>query len=312
VAMAKRKNDEALSPDGAPEQTSPQSEPTNTETAKIEPAKIAASNDLPSVESPSISPATPVVEPAAEIIPVTEPEALARPTAVIAPVAAAPAETTATPKPVVIDARSRFALRPRHKRYALLAASVAIAAVMGAVVGVATSDGLRAPPPSPRVDTAAVEERAALQQSVGRLAKEVTTLKASLEATNKSAHAQIAKISERFDRAASADITGSISPPQTVAAAPSPVPLPPPRVAAVETSPRAARTAVVRDWAIRDTRDGYVYVEGHGDVYQVVPGAPLPGLGMVESIKRHDGRWVVTTPKGIIVSMRDRRFFESF
>jgi hypothetical protein len=41
-----------------------------------------------------------------------------------------------------------------------------------------------------------------------------------------------------------------------------------------------------------------------------VPGAPLPGLGPVESIKLQDGRCVVKTPKGIIVSMRDRHYFE--
>ena len=67
---------------------------------------------------------------------------------------------------------------------------------------------------------------------------------------------------------------------------------------------------VVRDWSIRDAHGGYIYVEGHGDIYQIVPGAPLPGLGPVQSIKRLEGRWVVTTPKGIIVSMRDRRYFE--
>ena len=67
---------------------------------------------------------------------------------------------------------------------------------------------------------------------------------------------------------------------------------------------------MVRDWSIRDVRDGYVYVQGHGDIYQVVLGAPLPGLGPVQQVKRQDGRWVVTTPKGLIVSQRDRRFFE--
>jgi hypothetical protein len=36
----------------------------------------------------------------------------------------------------------------------------------------------------------------------------------------------------------------------------------------------------------------------------------LPGLGPVQSIKKLEGRWVVTTPRGIIVSMRDRRYFE--
>ena len=70
--------------------------------------------------------------------------------------------------------------------------------------------------------------------------------------------------------------------------------------------------AILTNWSIRETRDGYVYVQGNGDIYQVVPGAPLPGLGRVVQIKRQDGRWLVVTPKGIIVSMRDRRFFEQF
>jgi hypothetical protein len=38
----------------------------------------------------------------------------------------------------------------------------------------------------------------------------------------------------------------------------------------------------------------------------------LPGLGPVQSVKRQDGRWTVLTPKGIIVSLRDRRYFEQF
>jgi hypothetical protein len=70
------------------------------------------------------------------------------------------------------------------------------------------------------------------------------------------------------------------------------------------------RPPVIGDWAIRDAHNGYVYVQGHGDIYQVVPGANLPGLGPVQSITRQDGRWVVLTPRGVIVSMRDRRFFE--
>jgi hypothetical protein len=53
-------------------------------------------------------------------------------------------------------------------------------------------------------------------------------------------------------------------------------------------------------------------VESRGEIYQVQLGAPLPGLGPVQSVKRQHGRWVVLTPKGIIVSMRDRRYFEEF
>jgi hypothetical protein len=159
-----------------------------------------------------------------------------------------------------------------------------------------------------------------LEQQISRLAREVTTLKTSLDATSKSASAQtaqIAKINERADRierSVTAElVTGSISPPQTVpvmqAATPLPTPRPAPRIAAPEVA-QPARPQIIQDWAIREARDGFIYVQGHGDIYQIVPGAPLPGLGTVESVKRMDGRWVVKTPKGIIVSMRDRRYFE--
>jgi hypothetical protein len=265
--------------------------PTSSEPTQ---AKKEFKNELPAVESPSISPATPepVIEPIAELAPAIDPIVAA------APASTPEFEAPATPR--------RFAFNARHKRNALLAASVAIAAALGAIVGAVASGGFAAPA---RTDVAGLEETKAMQQSIARLGKEITTLKTSIEAVNKSAYTQIAKISERFDRAASAEITGSISAPQT--ATPLPTPRPAPRVAAVQTQP-PARPPVVQDWSIRDARDGYVYVEGHGDIYQVVPGAPLPGLGAVESVKRQDGRWVVLTRKGIIVSIRDRRYFESF
>jgi hypothetical protein len=67
-----------------------------------------------------------------------------------------------------------------------------------------------------------------------------------------------------------------------------------------------APRSILRDWWIIRARNGYVYVQGHGRIYRVIPGAPLPGLGPVEEIKRQNGRWVVMTPKGTIGSMRDR------
>ena len=58
--------------------------------------------------------------------------------------------------------------------------------------------------------------------------------------------------------------------------------------------------------------DGYALVEGRGEVYEVMPGDPVPGLGRIEQIRREGGRWVVVTQRGIVVSMRDRRYFEPF
>jgi len=79
-------------------------------------AATPAKAELPTVESPSISPAT-KVQAAFEFEPVSE------------PVVAAPAV-----EPVTLEAAPatppRFVLRPRHKRYALLAASVTLAAAL--------------------------------------------------------------------------------------------------------------------------------------------------------------------------------------
>jgi hypothetical protein len=219
-------------------------------------------------------------------------------------------ETPSTPVPEIVapalTSRPRLVLRPRHRRHALLAASVLIAAAFGAVVGAAATGAFSKPA---AVNVAGVEENKAIQQSVAHLSKELTSLKANLEAANKSAHSQIAKISERLNRG-SAEITGSITPPQTVPTSAAPIPTPRPASASGTDTQPLAKVTIVADWSIRDVRGGYVYVQGHGDIYEVVPGAPLPGLGPVEQIKRQDGHWVVVTPKGIIVSMRDRRYFE--
>jgi hypothetical protein len=280
-------------PDGAPELSPAKSD-------KTELPKSA----LPMIESPSISPAIETPEVLADVHapPIelkTEPEI----------------ETKIEPTPEPTAAAPLFVLRPRHKRYALLAATVTFAAALGAIVGALATGGSSVPA---KPDTAALQESKAMQQSLAKLGKEVTTLKANLESANRAAHSQMAKISEKLERT-SADITGSISAPQTAAplAAPlpasvaAPLPTPRPRIASIEAQP-PGRLGVVQDWTISDWRGGFVFVENHGEIYQVVLGAPLPGLGPVESVKRQDGRWVVTTPRGLIVSMRDRRYFEAY
>jgi hypothetical protein len=295
--MSKRKaieaasNEAGASSDGAPEQPQPRIE-------------------LPSIESPSVSPAkTETVTESVVTGTSAEPVGTMAAASEISVAATSTKETASVAIPEIsAPKRALFTLRPRHKRYALLAASVAIAAALGAVIGAASTGGFS----RPAAVHVAVEENKATQQSVARLAKEITSLKASLDAANKSAHSQIAKISERLNREG-VEVTGLITPPQTVSPAQqSSAPLPTARPAPATAGPQPPRLPIVVDWSIRETRDGYVYVQGHGDVYQVVPGAPLPGLGPVEQIKRQDGRWLVVTPKGIIVSMRDRRYFEQF
>ena len=62
---------------------------------------------------------------------------------------------------------------------------------------------------------------------------------------------------------------------------------------------------MVAGWVIREVFDGRAVIENERlGFYEVVPGANLPGIGRVETIRRQDGRGVVVTPKGLIVSQR--------
>lgn len=199
-------------------------------------------------------------------------------------------------------------LSRRMRWRGMIAASVAFAAGVGASIG-AVAVGSRPPaPPAVVHDPVAAEEREAMQKTITRLGKEVTTLRTSLESANKAASAQFAKLADKVKEsekaaeqarraAASPETTGSIA-----SAAPVPVPVPRPGVAPVEQKP-----PVIEGWFIRSARDGMVLVENRGEIFEVVPGAPLPGLGRVEAIRRQDGRWVVVTPKGIIAAVRAPR-----
>jgi hypothetical protein len=258
--------------------------PAPKDTAGAPSSKNDISGALPEFDSPSLSPADEVAETPAVPEPAIEPTDIV----VFAPAAAA------APRP-------RFRLRPRHKRAALLAASVAMAAALGVVAGMAASGGFAKPKPSISASVSA-SERQAMQRTIGKLGKEIASLKTSIAAADRSARSQIAKTSERLTSTPAPEITGSIASPPTAVPTPTPRPV-----------MAAHRAPLVPDWSIRYVRDGYVYVgQGQGDTYQVQLGAPLPGLGPVQDVKRQDGRWLVVTSRGLIVAQRDRHYFEQF
>lgn len=59
---------------------------------------------------------------------------------------------------------------------------------------------------------------------------------------------------------------------------------------------------VVDGWVLTSVgRRGGAIVANRSGFYEVYPGDPLPGVGRVEGIRQQDGRWVVVTPKGVIV-----------
>jgi hypothetical protein len=197
------------------------------------------------------------------------------------------------------------------KRFALLAASVALAAAFGAVLGSLGTFGLlKALTPSASAEATKIGELKDLPQILSQLKIEVAALKTSVEASNRLATTQFGKIAERVDRAQAepaaklAVITDSVSRLEQRIAAAAPAQdvtgSVPPRAEAKEPP----KPAILQGWVIRDIYRGRALVEGRNGYFEIAAGSDLPGVGRVETITQQNGRWVVVTPKGLIVSMR--------
>ncbi len=216
------------------------------------------------------------------------------------------------------------------RRFAALAAVIALAVVAGALGGVLATTAV-----SRFIGDDVTGDRA-LEASVARIDADIVALKDSLEHSSGTALAQfnktgdrldklekaqaepaakLAKLSEAVDKlrpappaasapvaatpAAPKEVTGSVPPPATAAAAAAPVPLPAPK-------PEVARLPTVEGWVLRDVAQGGALIEGrrgiYRGIYEVYAGDSVPGVGRIDAIRRQDGRWVVVTSKGLIVA----------
>jgi hypothetical protein len=266
---------------GAAKPDAPKTEISKSDTLKIDAPKA----DTPKVETPK----TDMPKPDAR-----KPDDSARPAVTVKPPVAAQ-KAAAASSPESSPARTR--------RFALLAASIALVAAFGAFAGALGAAGIsRLSPASSDTTAGARAIEAETQRALKALAADIATLKANLGAGAKDSSAQFAKIADRLDRierrtSAAADTTGSTTPARAAAAA-----VPEPRL---PPTPRAADRQVVEGWVLRDIYDGRALVESRfGGLYEIGPGANLPGVGRVETIRRQDGRWVVVTSRGIIASYR--------
>ncbi|HKM88054.1 MAG TPA: hypothetical protein VJX48_05575 [Xanthobacteraceae bacterium] len=211
-------------------------------------------------------------------------------------------------EPAAAGGRAAAAPPARRSRFALLAATVALAAVLGSIVGSLSASGV-AHLWSVAGASSGVTEANALQAVKAELA-ELSALKANLDGAARSANGQFAKITDRLDRveragiepatkiariadtvdrlekrgAAAPETTGSIANNQPAAPADTKLP-----------------DKVLQNWVVQNVRGGRAVVESrYGGVFFVSAGSVLPGLGRVETIKRQDGQWVVVTARGVI------------
>jgi hypothetical protein len=212
------------------------------------------------------------------------------------------------------------------RRIAALAAVVALAALAGALGGALATAGLT----HLAGNDVSTGGNHAIEASIARIDADILTLKTSLEHTSRLGMSQFNKTSERLDKvekaqaepaaklaklseavdklratpaaapvpvaaapAAPKEVTGSVTPPATAAAAQAPAT--PPKI-------ELGRLPTVEGWILRDVANGGALIEGRQGVYEVYAGDPVPGLGRVDAIRRQDGRWVVVTSKGLIVA----------
>jgi hypothetical protein len=303
----------------------------NDETPKIEPTlvlrdapSIAADeprpeaknepDELATVEAPkpdSTAPDTTAAGVEAEVTPPKpEPARIEAPTLPRAPQLG---ETKAlVPFKAPASTAESAAPQPRATRFALLAASVAIAASFGAVAG---SLGVAKLGPAFNATPVAVapakehvaDEVKALKDSVAQLRATTKSLSdnlAALKTTVASSSAQSNKIAETLDRlekgqaeqrkvsttqAAAPETTGSITQKQAA------VPM------VLGDPPTTLKPPIVQGWVLRRVYDGAALIEGRDGIIEVEPGIVAPGLGRIEGIKRQDGRWVVVTSRGLVV-----------
>jgi hypothetical protein len=206
------------------------------------------------------------------------------------------------------------------RRVAAIAAVVALATVAGAIGGALATAGF-GHATTPAVASAKDTTKDAVEASIARIDAEILALKSSVDQTARAGTVQsnktndrlekvekaqaepmakLAKLSEAVDKlraappaapvaavtpAAAREVTGSVTP--SAAAAPK-----------VELG----RLPVVDGWALRDVGNGGALIESRQGVYEVYAGDPVPGLGRVDAIRKQDGRWVVVTSRGLIVS----------
>ncbi|WP_316228429.1 MULTISPECIES: hypothetical protein [unclassified Bradyrhizobium] len=212
---------------------------------------------------------------------------------------------------------------------AMLLVAVLAGGIGGAFATMAFLHGSTAQPTA-----AATENDPALSASVARIDSDVATLKAGLEQANQTSLVELNKAAERLDKlekaqgelaakvakptelqklsdaverlrsaqasaaaqATAKETTNSIAPAHVASVAPA---------APVETAapkPDVSKPKIVEGWVLRNVGRGGALIEGRDGLYEVYAGDPVPGLGKIDAIRRQDGRWVVVTSRGLVVS----------
>lgn len=290
------------------------------EASKISAQPSAAIPALAEIAAPPLSPG----ETSHEIPMVEAPEHIASAEPAEAEVIMLPAKFAAFLATTASRFHERSMMLPSAGRRATAAALVATIAYASALGGAMFSAD-RATSAADRSEQA--EQVRAVRETVARIESELTGLRGNIERTAKLSVANAGKTGERLDRiekaqaepsARLARLTESVeklrtaapatAPAVTVAAAAPAAAVTPAREVTGSIAPQPAakseplKPAIVEGWVIRDAAQGTALIEGRSGLLEVYVGDSIPGVGRVDAVRRQDGKWVVVTAKGLIVT----------
>ncbi len=147
--------------------------------------------------------------------------------------------------------------------------------------------------------------RSQLESAVGQ----VTALRTAVTNASEENAATFARIADTIEHTASASLAPRrVAQSKTQAAT---VGLGPGSEITGSISKQPAASAAARNkqkplagWTVRSVTDGVAQIEGAAGTFEAEAGKSIPGLGRVHEIKFRDGRWIVVTQKGPIVTFR--------
>jgi hypothetical protein len=200
-----------------------------------------------------------------------------------------PARTVATQESVERSELLRTAQKMAEDIRALKANVEALRAAQSqSAKDTATLGGLK-----PRLDAMKTETGASIAELAGKV-----------EHMQREPAANLSQVIERLDRIehqiaaplATASIGAAAARKQTqLAVAPAKPPL----------ENTKGHPQLITNWVVRDVYDGIALVESPRGSIEVAPGEIIPGAGMVKSIERRGGGWIVITSRGLVDSARD-------
>ena len=210
---------------------------------------------------------------------------------------------------IIDHAANAAAPQASHRRLSI-AAIVTIAAAVGAIGGslATTGVGHYLKGDQAAASAAAASASAAVAEQARSADSAIAKLNAEIAALKSSATAQSAKLAERIEKVEKAQAEpaaklAKLSETVDKLRAPAPAPAAPETTGSVKpAATQPNRLPVVEGWSLREVYDGVATVVGRNGIFDVIPGDPLPGVGRVDAIRRQDGRWVVVTSRGLIIT----------